>query len=425
MLASTPHGVTFADTDGLLTNLRQVTFEGSGVGPAAFARNAHSLILEGVRKSGGPGQQVYVLDLGSGDVRHVSYGFAEAWEGTIHPANVKYLFSSPSDEAGKGRGRDIARPRASDPRFADDFELYEFDANNGIVLNLTESPAFDGEAVYAPGGGTIAFASNRGATDAARTAAGAGGTARDASALVDIYLMHADGMGVRRLTGALGYDGEPAFSADGKRIVYQHAESGSAVSEIFAIDVDGSNTLQLTRLGARSGAPFFHPSGAYVVFSSDADGADERALYLVDAEGQRTPLRIVDGTGFDRWPTFSPDGRKLVWTSTRTVDGLPQVYIADWIDREARRLLDLPPPPDEVPVPPVLALTRPGLSDLDVRVHVSRLASGAPVEATAGKMTDGSPAGYVAAVFEALGLEPVGPGGGWRARARGPTSSPG
>ena len=413
LLASTPCGFAFADTDGLLTNLRQVTFEGGGVGPASFSRNAHSLILEGLRESGGPGQQVYVLELGSGDVRHVSQGFAEAWEGAIHPANVKYLFSSPSDETGKGRGRDVARSRASDPKFADDFELYEFDANNAIVLNLTESPAFDGEAVYAPGGGTIAFASNRGGPDAARTAATASGTARDASALVDIYLMDADGMGVRRLTGAPGYDGEPAFSADAKRIVYQHAAPGSAVSEIFVIDVDGSNAVQLTRLGVRSGAPFCHPSGAYVVFSSDADGSDERALYLVDAEGRRPPLRIVDGTGFDRWPAFSPDGRKLVWTSTRTVDGLPQVYIADWTDREARRLLDLPPPPDEVPVPPALALTRPGFSDLDVRVHVARMAAGAPVEGTTGKMTDGSPASYAAAVFEALGLEPAGPDGAY------------
>ena len=403
LLASAPVGVAFADPDGLLTNLRQVTFEGSGVGPASFSRNAHSLILEGVREAGGPGQQVYVLDLGSGDVRHVSQGFAEAWEGAIHPANVKYLFSSPRNEAGKGRGRDAARPRASDPRFAEDFELYEFDANNAIVLNLTESPGYDGEAVYAPGGGTIAFASSRRGPDAARTA-------RDASALVNIYLMHADGLGVRRLTAAPGYDGDPAFSADGKRIVYQHAEPGSAVSEIFAIDVDGSNASQLTRLGASSGAPFFHPSGAYVVFSSDAEGDDGHALYLVDGAGKRPPLRIVDGTGYDRWPAFSPDGRKLVWTSTRTVDGVPQVYIADWIDRAARRLLDLPPPPDEVPVPPVLALTRPGFSDLDVRVHVTRMASGAPVKRAAGSMTDGSPASYVAAVFEALGLEPAVPG---------------
>ena len=413
LLASTPGAVAFADADGPLTNPRQVTFEGRGVGPASFSRNAHSLILEGVREAGGPGQQVYVLELGSGDVRHVSQGFAEAWEGAIHPANVKYLFSSPRNEAGKGRGRDVMRPRASDPRFADDFELYEFDANNAIVLNLTESPAYDGEAVYAPGGGTIAFASNRRDRNAAQTKAGAGGTVRDASALVDIYLMHADGLGVRRLTAAPGYDGRPAFSADGKRIVYQHAEPGSAVSEIFAIDVDGANAAQLTRLGARSVAPFFHPSGAYVVFSSDAGGAGEHALYVVDAAGRRAPLRMADGKGFDRWPAFSPDGRKLVWTSTRTVDGVPQVFIADWIDRAARRLLDLPPPPEEVPPPPVLALTRPGFSDLDVRVHISRMVSGAPVEGAAGKMTDGSPESYAAAVFESLGLEPAGAGGAY------------
>ena len=58
LLASTPGAVAFADADRPLTNPRQVTFEGRGVGPASFSRNAHSLILEGVREAGGPGQQI-------------------------------------------------------------------------------------------------------------------------------------------------------------------------------------------------------------------------------------------------------------------------------------------------------------------------------------------------------------------------------
>ena len=48
--------------------------------------------------------------------------------------------------------------------------------------------------------------------------------AQDPSSQMDIYLMRvipADGLGLRRLTTALGYDGGPFFSADGKRIVWR------------------------------------------------------------------------------------------------------------------------------------------------------------------------------------------------------------
>jgi TolB protein len=41
--------------------------------------------------------------------------------------------------------------------------------------------------------------------------------------------------------------------------------------------------------------------------------------------------QITDAKGADILPVFSPDGTKLMWTSTRTPDGTSQLWIADWL----------------------------------------------------------------------------------------------
>jgi Tol biopolymer transport system component len=40
--------------------------------------------------------------------------------------------------------------------------------------------------------------------------------------------------------------------------------------------------------------------------------------------------RVTDSPGADVLPVFSPDGKQLMWTSTRTEDRSSQLYIADF-----------------------------------------------------------------------------------------------
>ena len=41
--------------------------------------------------------------------------------------------------------------------------------------------------------------------------------------------------------------------------------------------------------------------------------------------------RLTHAPGADVLPVFSPDGKKLMWTSTRTKSGAAQVFIADFV----------------------------------------------------------------------------------------------
>ncbi len=48
--------------------------------------------------------------------------------------------------------------------------------------------------------------------------------------------------------------------------------------------------------------------------------------------GKVTQITYKDAA--DVLPVFSPDGTKLMWTSTRTPDGSSQLWIADWLRGE-------------------------------------------------------------------------------------------
>jgi hypothetical protein len=46
------------------------------------------------------------------------------------------------------------------------------------------------------------------------------------------------------------------------------------------------------------------------------------------ADGE--PVRVTDHASADVLPVFSPDGKRLMWTSGRSADGTSQLWIADF-----------------------------------------------------------------------------------------------
>ena len=89
---------------------------------------------------------------------------------------------------------------------------------------------------------------------------------------MDLFIMNADGSGVKRLTTAPGYDGGPFFNADGTKICWRRFNREGDKAEIYTMNVDGSGEKQLTSLGAMSWAPYFHPSGEYLIFGTNLNG---------------------------------------------------------------------------------------------------------------------------------------------------------
>jgi Tol biopolymer transport system component len=105
-------------------------------------------------------------------------------------------------------------------------------------------------------------------------------------------------------------------------------------AEVFFMDADGGHQTQVTRTGDANWSPFMHPNDRQIIYSSNMHDAQKRtfSLYLVNTDGTGTE-RVTYGARFDSFPMFSPDGKKLLFASTRNASGPHEfnIFIADWV----------------------------------------------------------------------------------------------
>lgn len=371
------------------------------------------MVFQSERDPGNPFYQIYLMDLETGEVERLSPGVGKTTCAWIHPSGQRVLYASTHEDPEaerKMRAELEARAAGQQRRYAWDYdehyELYAHDLASGARVNLTRSPGYDAKGAYSPDGRWIVFASNRRAYTGGMTPEEAARFEQDKSYMMDLYLMDADGGNVRRLTTAPGYDGGPFFSADGRRITWRRFTADGASAEIYTMELATGEERQITRLGRMSWAPYFHPSGDYLIFASNLEGHANFELYIVDAEGLRQPVRVTHSDGFDGLPVFSPDGRRLAWTSNRSADRSSQIFIADWNDAEARRLLGLDARGGAAAQ--ALAGTAAAIRAEDARRHVERLASEEMEGRLTGTEGERKATAYVAEVFRSLGLVPGG-----------------
>ncbi|WP_404310323.1 M20/M25/M40 family metallo-hydrolase [Neorhodopirellula lusitana] len=428
----------------LLSNTRLLTFEGRRAGEGYFSADGSRMIFQSERDPANPFYQIYLMDLETGDLQKVSPGFGKTTCSWIHPGGEIALFSSThEDSQAKSKQKEELEIRASgkERRYSWDYdknyELYAADLSEikegttqGLT-RLTDAEGYDAEASYSPDGKQIVFASNRQAYQRELTDRERKLFERDPAFMIDLYLMNADGTKVRRLTEEPGYDGGPFFSPDGQKICWRRFSPDGATAEIFTMNVDGTNVRRLTSLSAMSWAPYFHPSGDYLIFTTNRHGFANFELYLVRADGEGEPVRVTTTPGFDGLPVFLPSGEQLSWTSTRvlnadgslaTEDGKPkkgtsQIYLADFNDAFARKLLGLTQDDDSSKnvdaeiAREALQSTAPEYRDRDVMRHVDYLTRPELGGRMTGTEGEKRATAYVAAYLESLGFEPAGKDG--------------
>ncbi len=409
----------------LLANTRQLIFEGLRSGEGYFSADGTKMIFQSERAADNPFYQMYLMNLETGDTRRVSTGTGKTTCGWIHPSGERVLFASTHEdpEAVEKQDEEFAkRAEGKGSRYSwsfdEHYDIYEADTDGNIRRKLTDAPGYDAEGSWSPDGSSIVFASNRHAYQGSLSEEEQKIFKNDQSYFMDLYRMDADGGNLRRLTDSPGYDGGPFFSTDGERIVWRRFDEKGATAEIWTMRPDGSDQRQITRLGVMSWAPYFHPSGDYIIFANNAQGFANFELYLVDVQGEKEPVRVTQSDGFDGLPVFSPDGDRLSWASSRTADKKAQIFIADWDDEAARRLLGLGPAGTATgaaragPADPPRETSSEITAD-DLRLHVGELSA----ERMAGRMTGSEGArlatDYVAGAMAGIGLAPAGDMGGW------------
>lgn len=149
----------------------------------------------------------------------------------------------------------------------------------------------------------------------------------------EIYLLDPnDGKIIKRLTNAGGIDTSPTWSPDGSQIAFVSDRHGTP--QIWVMGADGSNPRRLTFQGNYNQTPDWSPRGDLIAFTA----RDERYRFDIFTVEVKTGeiRRVTQDQGDNEEPSFSPDGRFLVFSSTRT--GEPKLFLST-VDGSRQHLL--------------------------------------------------------------------------------------
>jgi Tol biopolymer transport system component len=214
------------------------------------------------------------------------------------------------------------------------YDIFMADLSGKIEKRLTSTAGYDAEATLSPDGKTMIFTS-----------------VRDGD--LDLYSMNLETMETKRITNTLGYDGGAWFSSDGKQIIWRASRPKTPEEiqeytsllkenlvapthmEVWMANADGSNARQITDYGGANWAPNFIPGSSKIIFCSNYEykRGFPFNMYTISPDGKGLE-KISRDRGFDAFPMFSHDGKKIVFSSNRNNGGGhdTNVFIADWVD---------------------------------------------------------------------------------------------
>ena len=314
-----------------LKNIRQLTVDFARAGEGYFSPDMTQIIFQAEEKgTGNPFYQIFTMELGSGRVRRVSTGVGKTTCAYFRPDGKKIIFASSHTDPEAAKHYEAEYKLRADEKknkvrrkylwdFDPHFDIFEANPDGSALKRLTDAPGYDAEGSYSADCKHIVFCSNRSGPEN-----------------LQLYIMGADGKNVRQLTRAPGcYNCGPFFSPDGKRVIFRSDRKKKDHLQLYVINSDGTGERALTDdLNWVFWAPYWHPDGKHIVYTA-ADHSNPTArpnydVYWMDVDnGQK--VRITYAPGADVLPVISPDGKKLMWTSTRDGSGPAQLYIADFI----------------------------------------------------------------------------------------------
>ncbi len=150
-----------------------------------------------------------------------------------------------------------------------------------------------------------------------------------------------------------GENAEAYFSFDGKQLIFQSKRDGRGCDQIYRMNTDGSNVKMVSNGEGRTTCSYFFKGGKKVLYASTQGGKKECppnpdyskgyvwAIYpdydIYTAKPDGADIKPLTTTkGYDAEATISPDGKKIIFTSTR--DGDLDLYSMDIDGKNVKRL---------------------------------------------------------------------------------------
>src|SRR5215210_360777 len=137
---------------------------------------------------------------------------------------------------------------------------------------------------------------------------------------------------MQRLTVNASGDLSPSWSPSGRELAFTSDRSGGP--QVFLMSGDGSNVRRLTFEGDYNAAPAWSPRGNWIAYVCRTP-KKEYKLCVITPDGQKR-VQLTTGPGVDDSPSWSPDGRHIVFSST--ADGKSQIYMINADGKDLERI---------------------------------------------------------------------------------------
>jgi Tol biopolymer transport system component len=311
-----------------LSNIKQLTLDFVRAGEGYFSPDGKSIIFQAEEKdTGNPFYQIFVMELATGKYQRVSPGVGKTTCSYFSPDGKKVIFASShldpdakKKQAAEYVQREEDRKANVHRRYRWDFDphmdIFEANPDGSQMRRLTTTEGYDAEGSFSADGKQIVFCSNRDGN-------------------LELYIMDADGKNARKLTNAPRcYNGGPFFSPDGKQVIFRSDRKEKDRLQLYVINVDGTGERALTTNDQWVyWAPYWYKDGKHIIYTA-ADHSDPKVrpnydLYWMELATAKT-VRITYHPGADVLPVFSPDYKRVMWTSNRSEDQSSQLFIADF-----------------------------------------------------------------------------------------------
>lgn len=154
-----------------------------------------------------------------------------------------------------------------------------------------------------------------------------------------------------------GENAEAYWSADGKFLILQSTHGDTKCDQIYTLNIETKEMKMVSTGKGRTTCSYFYPDGKHILFASthaanpDCPPPPDRSqgyvwqinpdydIYIANPDG--SDLKVLSASkGYDAEATISPDGKSIVFTSTR--DGDIDIYKMDADGKNVKRLTDTP-----------------------------------------------------------------------------------
>jgi Tol biopolymer transport system component len=261
-----------------------------------FSPDGRRLILNARLIEGEEEYHVYTVHLDGTDIRRINSLGADACS-YFFPDNQRLIFTSTRDN------RHLPRGDFSDPAdYPTGAELYTCRPDGSDLRRLTRNELYEAEVSISPDGEWVLFG-------------------RSIEGRMDLWRMRPNGSDEFQVTHTPDdQEGGAFYMPDSKTILYRawkiqdQGQRGMPMT-IYTINHDGTGLQQITQEEGVNWAPYPAPDGVHFVFVKMLPPHNFE-VYLMNIATSKQ-IRLTYNDAFDGFPSFSPDGHTISFSSSR------------------------------------------------------------------------------------------------------------